>query len=44
VVRFGKMGTKGQVQVKSFATSEEAIKERDRLVKEKLSKGYVLQG
>jgi predicted DNA-binding WGR domain protein len=44
VVRFGKMGTKGQVQVKSFTTSEEAIKERGKLVKEKLAKGYVLQG
>jgi len=39
-VRFGRTGTKGQMQVKSYADSETAIKEKEKLVKEKTSKGY----
>ncbi len=39
-VRFGRVGTKGQTQVKSFASEEEAEKERAKLVAEKKGKGY----
>jgi len=39
-VRFGKIGTNGQAQTKSFATPEKALAERDKLVKEKTGKGY----
>lgn len=41
VVRFGKIGTKGQTQVKTFKDYETANKELDKLVKEKMGKGYV---
>lgn len=40
VVRYGKVGTKGQIQIKTFATTPAAEKERQRLIKEKESKGY----
>jgi predicted DNA-binding WGR domain protein len=40
-VRFGKIGTKGQTQIKSFADNESAIKEKEKLVIEKKKKGYV---
>ena len=40
VVRFGKTGTRGQVQVKTFADEAMAEKERDKLLREKLGKGY----
>jgi uncharacterized protein (TIGR02996 family) len=40
LVNFGKIGTKGQTQVKEFATEEIAQKEHDKLVAEKLKKGY----
>lgn len=40
IVRFGRIGTKGQVQAKTFATPELANKEKDKLVNEKRSKGY----
>ncbi len=39
-VRFGKIGTNGQTQTKSFPTAEKATSERDKLIKEKTSKGY----
>lgn len=39
-VRFGKIGTNGQTQTKSFDTSAAATKERDKLIKEKTGKGY----
>lgn len=40
IVRFGRIGTKGQVSIKTFASKEIAEKEREKLVKEKLNKGY----
>lgn len=39
-VRFGKQGTDGQEQVKSFANSASALKEHDKLVASKVKKGY----
>ena len=39
-VRFGKIGTNGQTQTKSFPTSEKAKAEHDKLIKEKTGKGY----
>lgn len=39
-VRFGKIGTNGQTQTKSFPTEEKAKAERDKLIKEKTGKGY----
>jgi uncharacterized protein (TIGR02996 family) len=40
-VTYGKVGTSGQAQTKSFATAEKAQAEADKLVREKTSKGYV---
>lgn len=40
-VRFGKIGTQGQTQVKDFATDAVAKKEYDKLVDEKTKKGYI---
>jgi uncharacterized protein (TIGR02996 family) len=40
-VTFGKIGAKGQTQTKKFADAATARKEHDKLVKEKLGKGYV---
>jgi uncharacterized protein (TIGR02996 family) len=40
-VTFGRAGTKGQTQVKEFADAAAARKAHDKLVKEKLAKGYV---
>jgi uncharacterized protein (TIGR02996 family) len=40
-IQFGRAGTKGQTQTKSFATALLARKEHDELVAEKLKKGYV---
>jgi predicted DNA-binding WGR domain protein len=40
-VTYGKVGTKGQTQTKSFADEAKAQKEYDKLVKEKVGKGYV---
>jgi predicted DNA-binding WGR domain protein len=40
IVRFGRMGTKGQVQVKTFNDSDTALKEKEKAVKEKTTKGY----
>ncbi len=39
-VRWGKLGTSGQQQEKSFASAALAQKEHDKLVAEKLKKGY----
>lgn len=39
-VRWGKLGTAGQEQVKSFANEAAAQKEHDKLLAEKLKKGY----
>jgi predicted DNA-binding WGR domain protein len=44
IVRFGRVGTKGQVQVKTFEDTTKAIKEKDKLTREKLAKGYQLAG
>ena len=45
-VKFGKIGTKGQTQMKDFETAEEALKHAEKLVHEKLKNGYqeVVQG
>lgn len=42
-VRFGRLGTAGQVQTKEFATEADARKSADKLIAEKLKKGYVEQ-
>src|SRR5207244_3099956 len=39
-VTYGRIGTAGQQQVKPFADEAAAQKERDKLVAEKLKKGY----
>ena len=39
-VTFGKIGTNGQTQVKAFADGAAAQKEHDKLVAEKVKKGY----
>lgn len=43
-VCFGRIGTAGQTQTKSFSTPELAKKEYDKLVAEKTKKGYSLAG
>jgi uncharacterized protein (TIGR02996 family) len=40
-VTFGRIGTTGQTQTKTFANAATAKKEHDKLVAEKLKKGYV---
>jgi uncharacterized protein (TIGR02996 family) len=40
-VTFGRVGSKGQTQTKSFPDEEKARKAHDKLVAEKLGKGYV---
>src|SRR6478672_1555443 len=40
-VTFGKIGTAGQSQTKTFATPEKAQAEADKLIREKTGKGYV---
>ena len=40
-VKFGKAGTAGQTQVKSFADAAAALKEHDKLLAEKVKRGYV---
>lgn len=39
-VKFGKLGTAGQTKTKAFASPAAATAEMDKLVKEKLGKGY----
>jgi uncharacterized protein (TIGR02996 family) len=39
-VTFGKVGTPGQKQTKSFASADKARAEADKLIREKLKKGY----
>src|SRR5690349_10712382 len=41
VVQWGRTGTSGQEQTKEFTTDAEAKKQYDKLVAEKLKKGYV---
>jgi uncharacterized protein (TIGR02996 family) len=43
-VQFGKLGTTGQTQTKDFADEATARKEHDKLVAEKVKKGYVEVG
>ena len=40
-VTYGRIGAAGQSQTKEFADAAKAQKEHDKLVKEKLAKGYV---
>ncbi len=40
-VTYGKVGASGQTQTKTFATAEKAQAEAERLIREKLNKGYV---
>ncbi len=42
-VRFGKVGTSGQAQVKDFADEAAATKAAEKLIREKTGKGYVEQ-
>jgi predicted DNA-binding WGR domain protein len=39
-VNFGKEGAKGQMQTKTFDTGAAANKEADKLIAEKIKKGY----
>ena len=39
-VRWGKIGTNGQLKKKTFATAEVAVREAAKLMAEKTSKGY----
>ena len=41
IVHYGKIGTNGQAQEKTFATADAAKKEHDKLIAEKTKKGYV---
>jgi uncharacterized protein (TIGR02996 family) len=40
-VTFGKVGTAGQTKTKSFASSDKAQAEADKLIREKTGKGYI---
>jgi uncharacterized protein (TIGR02996 family) len=40
-VTYGKVGTAGQTQTKTFASAEKAQAEADKLIREKAGKGYV---
>jgi predicted DNA-binding WGR domain protein len=40
VVRYGRIGTQGQSQTKTFETAERAAREMEKLTSEKLRKGY----
>lgn len=40
-IHFGRIGTKGQNQDKSFDSADEAKAEMEKLVKSKIKKGYV---
>ncbi len=42
-VRYGRIGTSGQFQTTAFASQEAAQKHADRLIEQKLKKGYVEQ-
>ncbi len=43
-MRYGKTDTDGKTQNKSFETFEEAIKEAEKLIKQKVKKGYMEDG
>lgn len=40
IVRWGRIGTQGQSQTKSFATTAKAEKHAESLIAQKLKKGY----
>ncbi len=40
IIQFGRIGSAGQTQTKEFKTAEQAQKAYDKLVREKVSKGY----
>jgi predicted DNA-binding WGR domain protein len=40
IVRYGRVGTKGQVHVKTFAKETTAQLEKDKMIREKANKGY----
>jgi predicted DNA-binding WGR domain protein len=40
-VRYGRIGTEGQMQGKTFPTGEDAAKHAEKLVSQKTRKGYV---
>jgi predicted DNA-binding WGR domain protein len=42
-VTFGRIGAEGQSQTKEFEDEDECLREAEKLVKEKLKKGYVVQ-
>jgi predicted DNA-binding WGR domain protein len=44
VVRFGKLGAKGQTSQKKFDSAEEARRQQEKLIAEKVQKGYVERG
>jgi predicted DNA-binding WGR domain protein len=39
-VRFGRLGTEGQMQAKTFPTADAAQKHADKLIAQKTGKGY----
>jgi predicted DNA-binding WGR domain protein len=39
-VRFGRIGTNGQTQTKALADADAAAKHAEKLIKEKMGKGY----
>jgi predicted DNA-binding WGR domain protein len=39
-IRFGKIGTRGQVLIQSFISVDEASIKKDELITEKLKQGY----
>jgi len=43
-VNYGKIGSNGQTQIKDFADNGTAMKELDKLVREKRKKGYIDAG
>lgn len=40
LVRFGRIGTNGQSQMKKFAEPADAVKHAEKLIREKIAKGY----
>jgi predicted DNA-binding WGR domain protein len=43
IVRFGRIGTKGQVQIKTFADEAQVNREKEKMIREKTGKGYIKQ-
>ncbi len=39
-VRYGRLGTDGQVQTKAFANADQAQKHAENLIAQKIGKGY----